>query len=137
MITLDTRISNFLSSVAFFTDLDVQRAVWVDGAKGVTSVICPSELYCQFFDDNDIDDFIDNEMSTAAITDSQKMAIRTFRDKLNEFDIAFDDPMNPKTDAELIETKEWADIRKLAELTLEKFGKTADSWNHLRPSNRV
>lgn len=85
MISLEVRLANFLGDVSFVADKKQQRAVWVTRSHGVSSVISLAELYCQYFDDNELDDFVENELDTSPLTSKQKHAIRSFRDALKSF----------------------------------------------------
>jgi hypothetical protein len=121
MITLDTRITNFLGSVAFLADKKRQTAMWRDHASNLSSVISMGELYAQFFDDNDIDNFIRDELDSAPLTELQRRSIRAVRDALNEFSKAPGTPNHPIDDADLIDDPEWTEIVRLAQTTLGTF----------------
>lgn len=123
MIPFDVRLTNFLDSVCFIADKTRQREIWVEGNTKVSSVISLGELYAQFFDDNDIDNFIADELDTACLTAEQKDAIRSFRDALNSFSKAPGKAANQLSDADVIDDPEWGTLVRLAQLTLTLFGK--------------
>lgn len=122
MISFEIRLANFLDSVSFIADKDRQRAVWVEGSKGVSSVITLEELYAQFFDDNDIDNFIEDELDASPLTYEQRLAIRTFRGALNNFSKAPDKTNQKIPDRELVDDPEWNELNDLAMHTLTMFG---------------
>jgi hypothetical protein len=126
VIPLDVRLANFLDSVSFVADTDRQRAMWVTGTRGVSSVISLGELYSQFFDDNDIDNFIADELDTSPLSGEQKKAIRVFRDALNDFSKGPGKMPKAISDAEVIDDPEWGCLVRLAEVTLTTFGKRTD-----------
>jgi hypothetical protein len=80
MIPLKLRLINFIDTVTFVSDKEFQHKIWVQKIKGLTSVDSMGELYCQCFDDNAIDQFIDEELSTSPLNEIQKKAILDFRD---------------------------------------------------------
>ena len=121
MIPLDVRIANFLDSVAFVADKKQQYAMWVKHDQSVSSVISLGELYAQFFDDNDIDNFVEYELDLSKLTSEQKQAIRSFRNALNAFSKAPGKVTHPLSDADVIDDPEWNELVKLAQYTLEKL----------------
>lgn len=123
MIPFDVRLVNFLGSASFIADKSLQRAMWIDGNTKVSSVISLGELYAQFFDDNDIDNFIADELDTAPLTNEQKNAIRSLRDALNDFSKAPGKTSKEMNDADVIEDPEWGDLIRLARATLTVFEK--------------
>lgn len=46
--------------------------MWVDRSEKISSVVLLGELYAQFFDDNDIDNFIVDEIDKSLLTQEQK-----------------------------------------------------------------
>jgi hypothetical protein len=46
--------------------------MWVERSEKISSVISLGELYAQFFDDNDIDNFIADEIDKSPLTQEQK-----------------------------------------------------------------
>lgn len=121
MIPFDVRLANFLDTVSFIADKERQRRVWVDRTPGLSSVITLGELYSQFFDDNEIDDFIDREMASSPLTTSQRRAIREFRDALDSFSGA-PSKSAPFTDyAKLLNDPEWNRLIELATATKSQF----------------
>lgn len=127
VISFDVRLANFLDSVSFIADKTRQRAMWVEGNTKVSSVISLGELYAQFFDDNDIDNFIADDLETAPLTNEQKDAIRSIRDALNDFSKAPGKTAHQLSDAYVIDDPEWANLTKLAQVTLTFFGKHVDA----------
>lgn len=121
MIPLEVRLANFIDSVSFVADKDRQRLVWVQRAKGVSSVYSLGELYSQFFDDNEIDDFIDHEMMNAPLSNAQREAIRRFRDALNAFSGSPGKGGGMKLESALIDDPEWNELVELATLTKNLF----------------
>lgn len=121
MIPFDVRIENFLESVSFIADENRQRAMWIDGDPGRSFMISLGEIYAQFFDDNDIDNFISHELDASPLTPSQRVAIRSFRDSLNDFEGAPGRHEGPTSDAELLMNPEWNKIVSLAKATLSEF----------------
>lgn len=123
VIPLDVRLTNFLDSVSFVADKNRQRAAWVDGDTKASSVISLGELYAQFFDDNDIDNFIANDLGAAPLTSEQKDAIRSVRDALNDFSKAPGKPAaSQQSSADVIDDPEWGNLIRLAQATLTVFG---------------
>jgi hypothetical protein len=123
VIPFDIRLANFLDSVSFVADKTRQRAMWVEGNTKVSSVISLGELYAQFFDDNDIDNFIADDLDAAPLTNEQKNAIRSIRDALNDFSKAPGKTANQVRDADVIDDPEWGNLIGLAQATLTFFGK--------------
>lgn len=121
MISFETRIGNFLNSVSFVADKELQRRVWDEGESGITSIISIGELYSQFFDDNEIDDFINNEMKTSSLSKEQRDAIRKFRDALDEFSGAPWKQTSAAMNCNLSECREWNSLIELARSTLKLF----------------
>jgi hypothetical protein len=126
VIPFDVRLANFLDSVSFIADEELQRAVWVSGRQGVSSVITLGELYAQFFDDNDLDNFIADDLDTSPLSGEQKKAIRQLRDALNDFSKAPGKMPNAMSDAELVDDPEWKRLVRLARATLTVFSKRPD-----------
>lgn len=127
VIPLDVRLANFLDSVSFVADKNRQRAAWVDGDTKASSVISLGELYAQFFDDNDIDNFIADDLGAAPLTSEQKDAIRSVRDALNDFSKAPGKPASQLSSADVIDDPEWGNLIRLAQATLTVFGKHAST----------
>jgi len=127
VIPFNVRLANFLDSVSFVADKGRQRAMWVEGNTKVSSVISLGELYAQFFDDNDIDNFIADELDAAPLTNEQKDAIRSIRDALNGFSKAPGKTANQVNDADVIDDPEWGNLIRLAQATLILFGKYVDA----------
>ena len=123
MIPLEVRVKNFLDSVSFFADKKQQHAMWVDGDPGDSFLMSLNEVYCQFFDDNDIDNFIADELDTAPLTSEQRHGIRLFRDALNKFSVVREKFSQPIRDADLITDPEWNELVVLAQSTLRKWQK--------------
>lgn len=120
MIPLEIRIQNFLDSVSFIADERRQRAMWIEGDPGKSFKISLGELYAQFFDDNDIDNFINDELDASPLPLEQRKAIRAFRDALNRFGKA-PGKRNAGNDSELIGDPEWNELVDLAKSTLVTF----------------
>jgi hypothetical protein len=127
MIPLKLRLINFIDTVTFVADKEFQHKIWVQKIKGLTSVDSMGELYCQCFDDNAIDQFIDEELSTSPLNEMQKKAILDFRDALNAYyEIVFRYKivwhrvwwkrrlMLIKPESELINEPEWNKLVQLA-----------------------
>lgn len=123
VISLETRLENFLGDVSFVADKEQQRAMWFAHSEGVSSVISLDELYCQFFDDNDLDNFISEELDKSPLTIEQRIAIRSFRDALNRFSDAREKFPLPISDADVIDDPQWNELVTLAQSTLTVFGK--------------
>lgn len=121
MISLKTRLDNFIGVVSFVADKDQQALVWVKKVNNISSIYCLAELYNQFFNDNQIDDFIDNEMENAPLSEAQRIAIRRFRDALNAFNVA-PGKLLEKSGSDLIDDLDWNEIVKLAISTKQLFG---------------
>ena len=119
MIPFEVRLSNFLGAVAFAADEKQQRAVWVDGVLGLTSIISIGEFYCQFFDDNDMDDFIANELSGSPLSAPQKTAVIEFRAALNRIETL--QSYQEDDDRQTLETPEWRSLVQCAKRTLSVF----------------
>jgi hypothetical protein len=120
VISLDTRLANFLDSLAFFADIKRQQATWTGQHGAISSFISLGEAYAQFFDDNDIDNFIAEELDTSTLHPEQKKAIRVFRDALNSFSKA-PGSENQVPDCELVNDSEWGNLVTLAKSTLLNF----------------
>ena len=97
--------------------------MWVDGDPGDSFLMSLNEVYCQFFDDNDIDNFIADELDTAPLTSEQRHGIRSFRDALNKFSVVREKFSQPIRDADLITDPEWNELVVLAQSTLRKWQK--------------
>ena len=123
MIPFDIRMANFLGSTAFIADKKLQHAMWAERNKKISSIISLGELYAQFFDDNDIDNFIIDELDKSLLTKEQKEAIKVIRDDLNNFTKAPNRKTYQASDAELIDDPEWGQIVLLAQSTLNIFEK--------------
>ena len=121
MIPFDVRLANFLDTVSFIADTKRQRAVWVERGQGVSSVISLGELYAQFFDDNDIDNFIADDLDRSALTVEQRISIRRFRDALNKFSKAPGVSFQAVREEELVDDLEWSELVALAKSTLGMF----------------
>ena len=119
MIPLDVRLANFLGTVAFVADKEIQRAVWIDKVPGITSIISIGELYCQFFDDNDMDGFIKDEMDESPLSTAQKSAIVQFSGALGVVEKL--PSYADGDDGQTIESREWNALVKCAKGTLVTF----------------
>jgi len=122
MISFDVRISNFLGTLSFMADINCQRLMWKDKVLGISSIISLGELYAQFFDDNDLDNFIDDELDTSPLTEEQRDGIRAVRDALNGFSKAPSKEREPVNDAALLLDPEWNQLVLLAQTVLKLFG---------------
>jgi hypothetical protein len=120
MIAFDVRIQNFLDSLSFMADINRQRAMWESKALKTSSVISLGELYAQFFDDNDLDSFIEKELDTSPLTVEQRGGIRAIRDALNGFSNAPSRSQVPN-DAALLYDPEWNKLVALAQSVLKLF----------------
>lgn len=121
MISIEIRIKNFLDSVALVADEQKQVNMWVDGKAVDSFVVSLGELYAQFFDDNDIDNFIANELDGASLSSGQCAAIRAFRDAMNAFSKAPGKPANFADDAFLLSDPEWKKLVEIAKSTIAEF----------------
>lgn len=122
MISLDVRLKNFLDSVSIVADEKRQHEMWIERCPPEGSfMISLGELYAQFFDDNDIDSFIAEELDRAPLRADQRLAIRSFRDALNSFSKAPGKSESFKNDADLIKDPEWKQLTVLAKVTLGAF----------------
>ena len=121
MISLEVRVKNFLESVSLFADEGKQGDMWIDGKAVDSFVVSLGELYAQFFDDNDIDNFIADELDGTSLTLKQRAAIRTFRDALNAFSKAPGKPASFTDDALLLSDPEWKRLVELAKSTIVEF----------------
>jgi hypothetical protein len=92
-------------------------------SQGVSSVISLDELYCQCFDDNDLDNFIEEVLDTSPLTAEQRLAIRSFRDALNNFSEAREEIPQPMSDANVIDDPNWKELVNVAKSTLSVFGR--------------
>ena len=122
MLPFSVPLHNFLELVSFVADLKHQREVWIDKKQGVSSLISLGELYNQFFDDVDLDGFIDFELEGAPLTQRQKIAIRVFRDALDAFHAAPGRGRKEKTEDDVLRDPEWNKLVGLAQQTLKLFG---------------
>lgn len=123
MISFEVRLANFLDSVSFIASKTRQHAAWVDRNEEISSVISLGELYAQFFDDNDIDNFIAEDMDAAPLTAEQKNAIRSIRDALNNFGGAPGKNLSSSSDVNVINDPEWGRLVRLSQEALILFGK--------------
>lgn len=121
MIPIDVRISNFLDSVSFLADLERQRIAWSNKTPGATSVVSLGELYAQFFDDNDIDNFVRYELDTSPLNTEQRESVLAIRDALNAFSKAPGKTPQPVNDEELLSDPEWNTVVALAQSVLKVF----------------
>jgi hypothetical protein len=119
MIPFDVRLNNFVEAVAFVADEEMQRLAWIDKVTGLTSIISVREFYCQFFDDNDMDGFIEDEMDSTSLSDSQKNAILQFRAALSLVEKL--QSYRDGDDRETIESAEWKTLVQCARRTLALF----------------
>lgn len=119
MIPFDVRLNNFIGSVAFAADEEMQRSVWIDKVSGLTSIISVGEFYCQFFDDNDMDGFIENEIATAPLSSAQKDAILQFRVALEPIEKL--QSYRDNDDRQTLQSPEWKRLIQCAKRTLPLF----------------
>ena len=119
MIPLDVRLNNFVGAVAFAADEEMQRSVWIAKVPGLTSIISIGEFYCQFFDDNDMDGFIEDEMTSAPLSDAQKDAILQFRAALEPIERL--QSYRDDDDRQTLESSEWKALIQCAKRTLPFF----------------
>ena len=124
MIPLDVRLNNFLGTVEFVADEQTHRAVWLEGATGITSITSLGELYCQFFDDNDMDSFINEELSNAPLSPPQKEAIVRFRTALGAVETL--PSYKDHNDRETIASREWKALVQCARETLRVFARPSE-----------
>ncbi len=119
MIPLDVRLENFLGVVEFVADEKTQRKVWLEKTPGITSIISIGELFCQFFDDNDMDGFIKAELSDSPLSPEQKKAVLQFRNVLGKIEELRS--YQEDNDRLTLETQEWRDLVHCARNTLKVF----------------
>lgn len=110
-IPFEIRLQNFIGAVLFASDRDLQDKVWRQGTEYLTSIISPDELYCQVFDDNQLDQFIECELDASPLSEDQKIAVRAFRDALVAYDVH---PDIPFIDAEVLNDPRWLEVIELA-----------------------
>jgi hypothetical protein len=122
MYPLDTRVRNFIGLLEFAADVSLQRDAWLHRAPGLTSVIDPGEMFCQFFDDTGLDQFIDEELASAPLSPEQKCAFLDVRAALA---IVESSPFYVGKDVEaLLRTPEWRALVEIATASLAPF----QSW---------
>jgi len=119
MIPLDVRLNNFICAVAFAADEEMQRSVWIDKVSGLTSIISVGEFYCQFFDDNDMDGFIEKEITSAPLSSAQRVAILQFRAALKPIEKL--QSYRDSDDRQTLESPEWKALIQCAKSTLPLF----------------
>lgn len=119
MIPIDVRLNNFVGAVAFAADERMQRSVWINKVAGLTSIISIGEFYCQFFDDNDMDGFIKNELTNAPLSDKQRDAVLQFRAALEP--IRKLQSYRDNDDKRTLESQEWKALIQCARRTLPLF----------------
>jgi len=119
MIPLDVRLNNFIGAVAFAADEELQRTVWFDKKPSLTSITSIGEFFCQFFDDNDMDGFINDELASAPISQERKAAILDFRAALGPIEQL--QSYRDEDDQKTAQTQEWKALVNCARLTLRRF----------------
>jgi hypothetical protein len=119
MIPLDVRLNNFVGALEFAADEEMQRSVWIDKVSGLTSIISVGEFYCQFFDDNDMAEFVKNEMIDAPLSDVQKNAILQFCAALEPVEKL--QSYRDDDDCRILESPEWKAVVQCARRTLPLF----------------
>jgi hypothetical protein len=78
-------IARILEITAVFADKELQEKVWLQGESGLTSVTTWDEAYCQFFDDADGDNLVDNYLSVPTVSKEQVILLRNLRDALKHY----------------------------------------------------
>lgn len=121
MIPFDVRLDNFVGAVEFAADEEMQRSVWIDKVPDLTSIISIGEFYCQFFDDNDMDGFIKDEMANSPLSSAQKDAVLQFRAALEPIERL--QPYLNNDDRKTLESPEWKALIQCAKRTLPFFAK--------------
>jgi len=119
VIPLDVRLRNFVGAVAFASDEAKQRLVWVDKARGLTSIVSVGEFYCQFFDDNDMEGFIKEELNSAPLTQAQREAILALRAALEP--VTHLASYRDNNDQRTLESAEWNAVIQCAKHALSVF----------------
>ena len=94
--------------------------MWIHAVpKPSTSIYSVGEFYCQFFDDNDMDDFITSELQESSLSAAQKAAIVEFRDLL---DSAGDIALHASCDnGTIVRSKQWKSVVACAKRILPLF----------------
>ena len=119
MIPLEVRVHNFVGAVQFAADEEMQRSVWIDKAAGVTSIISVGEFFCQFFDDNEMDRFITDEIADAQLSHAQKEAILNFCVSLKPVEQL--QSYRDSDDLKTLASPEWSAVVQCAKRTLPLF----------------
>jgi hypothetical protein len=117
MMAYDEWLKNLISVVKVIADQEYQERVWLRGEG--PQVDSWDEMICRFFDDYDGDNFVDNHMATAGLSERQQQSLRALRDALNAYSERIGDNCPLQT---ILNDPDWQSIRDLtAKQTLQCF----------------
>lgn len=116
MMDREKWISGILSVIGNIANAEKQYRAWV-----LHENICfPSldEIYCQIFDDYDLDNLIDNYADQFGLTSQQKVRLNRLRNLLNSFDYEAIENIDIKA---LLDSQEWSVITHSASEVLHEL----------------
>jgi hypothetical protein len=117
MMAYDEWLKNLISVVKVIADQEYQERVWLRGEG--PQVDSWDEMICRFFDDYDGDNFVDNHMATAGLSECQQQSLRALRDALNAYSDRIGDEYSLQA---ILNDPAWQDIRDgIAKETLHCF----------------
>jgi hypothetical protein len=118
MMSLKNWLQNLLSVIEEIADEDYQKLVWM--GKDPTRVSSFEEVVCRFFDDYDIDGFLEKYCHEDSLPRDQCLHLTELRNMLEKAaDVV--DTFNPPE--KTLNHEVWIAIRSKAKQTLEAFGK--------------
>lgn len=115
----DNRTINIYKDIVELSDVKLQKKRWLSGDSEEISSY--EELMCSFFDDNNIIEFIENELEKYSSSNQLRESLQKLVTALNDFD---DKGFN---DSEIIDNKNWQEITSIADRTKNLWNRDIDS----------
>ena len=109
--------NNLIDDIQNISDLDYQQRSWVEGS--IPNVVDSwEETMCMFFDDRDIDNFLNDIDPGFGLTQYQINMLRWLRDKADYYCSVTPKYMNPR---DVIADPRWHEVVACAQETLKAF----------------
>jgi hypothetical protein len=109
---MDRITKNIHDDVNELSNLNLQRKLWLNENNNTGLISSYVEVMCRLFDDNGMDNFIDEDSTTYNLDTSIIKELKTLRTLILDYDETH------KTDCEIINDPEWQKISKQSQIVI-------------------